>query len=155
MGLGKTLQAIAWAEALLKTGHARTVVVVCPAALKSQWRQEWQRFAGRDPVIVDGRRRPTRYYRTRPAVLIMNYELLLRGDADDLLRLSPEAMILMRPSGSRIFATSTAQQVKRLRPPFRLVLTGTPMENRVQELTSLMDWWTTARSDRPGVWARS
>ena len=54
MGLGKTLQAIAWAEALLKTGHARTVVVVCPAALKSQWRQEWQRFAGRDPVIVDG-----------------------------------------------------------------------------------------------------
>jgi superfamily II DNA or RNA helicase len=140
MGLGKTTQAIAWSEALLDSGAARRILVICPNSLKAQWRQEWELVSGRAVSVVEGLPEDRqRLYRSRATVLIVNYELTWR-DMDELLKLSPDAVILDEAQRIKNYASQTARQVKRLRPPFRLVLTGTPMENRVQEFVSLMDW---------------
>ncbi|MGK5087495.1 DEAD/DEAH box helicase, partial [Bdellovibrionota bacterium FG-2] len=140
MGLGKTIQAITWAESLLKTGLAKTVVIICPAALKSQWRREWQQSSGRDVKIVEGSPSDRKMiYQNPPPVLILNYELLLR-DLENILALAPDAVVLDEAQRIKNYASETARRVKRLNPRFRLVLTGTPMENRIEELSSLMDW---------------
>ncbi|MGK5085036.1 DEAD/DEAH box helicase [Bdellovibrionota bacterium FG-1] len=140
MGLGKTVQAIGWAESLLSAGVAKRVLLVCPAALKSQWRREWQNVTGREIHLIEGS--PTeraKFYKKAPAVCAINYELFIR-DVELILAMAPDAVILDEAQRIKNYATETAQQIKRLRAPFRLVLTGTPMENRIQELASLMDW---------------
>ena len=140
MGLGKTTQAIAWAECLLKERLVKRLIVICPNALKSQWREEWRRVSGREVVVVAGsadERHLT--YRGKAPVLLVNYELCLR-DMDDLLLMNADAVILDEAQRVKNYASQTSQQIKRLRPNFRLILTGTPMENRVQEFVSLMDW---------------
>jgi len=140
MGLGKTVQAIGWAEALLKAGSAKKVLLVCPAALKSQWRREWQNVTGRDIHLIEGSpKEREKFYKKASAVCAINYELFIR-DVDQILAMSPDAVILDEAQRIKNYATETSQQIKRLRAPFRLVLTGTPMENRIQELASLMDW---------------
>src|SRR5690606_27633436 len=68
-----------------------------------------------------------------------NYELLLR-DLNIIQDLTPEAIILDEAQRIKNYSSQTAKQVKLLGPKFRLILTGTPMENRISELSSLMDW---------------
>ena len=140
MGLGKTYQGIAWAEALLCSGTIKRLLVITPAALKEQWRREWRNATGRQVIVVEGMPdERTKIYRQLHPVLLVNYELLLR-DFDEIAPIAGEAVILDEAQRIKNYATQTAQQVKRLHPRFRLVLTGTPMENRIQELCSLMDW---------------
>ena len=145
MGLGKTVQAITWAECLLRAREARVVLVICPAGLKTQWQREWGQAAGRECQVVVGSPadRQSCYDRARgakqPVVLILNYELVCR-DLESLRALAPEAVILDEAQRIKNYATQTALMVKALQPTFRLILTGTPMENRLTELSSLMDW---------------
>jgi len=140
MGLGKTIQGIAWAEALLQNKIVRKVIIICPAALKAQWMHEWHQVYSRDIKIIEGNpSERMKAYQSKAKVFILNYELLLR-DLDELLKLAPDAIILDEAQRIKNYATQTAQAVKSLRPPFRMILTGTPMENRIQELSSLMDW---------------
>ena len=140
MGLGKTFQGISWAETLLKGALARRVVVICPAPLKEQWRREWRVASGRQVKVVEGwPEERKRIYASDEKVLLVNYELLLR-DFHQIQAIAGDAVILDEAQRIKNYATQTAQLVKRLTPRFRLILTGTPMENRVAELCSLMDW---------------
>jgi SNF2 family DNA or RNA helicase len=145
MGLGKTVQAITWAECLMQAREAKVVLVICPAGLKTQWQREWGQAAGRDCQVVTGSpsERQSIYQSThscaQATVLILNYELVCR-DLEDLIQLSPSAIILDEAQRIKNYATQTALMVKALQPPFRLILTGTPLENRLLELSSLMDW---------------
>ncbi|MBC7532465.1 MAG: DEAD/DEAH box helicase [Oligoflexus sp.] len=140
MGLGKTTQGIAWAECLLNTGIVKRVAVICPASLKSQWRREWSLVSGRNVKIVDGTAfEREAIYASEAQVLLINYELVTR-DFDNFPRHEFDAVILDEAQRIKNFATQTAKTIKRLEPPFRLILTGTPMENRLSEFASLMDW---------------
>jgi SNF2 family DNA or RNA helicase len=67
------------------------------------------------------------------------YEQVLR-DLDLILAWDPEIVVLDEAQRIKNWATKTAAFVERLRPRYRLVLTGTPMENRLEELASVMDW---------------
>lgn len=141
MGLGKTAQAIAACHALFAAGKARRALIVTPAALKPQWAREWRAFTDLALVTVDGDpdERARIYRRRGDSVLLVNYEQLLRDLA--LVRAyAPDLVVLDEAQRIKNWETKTATVVKQLEPAWRLVLTGTPMENRVEELASIMEW---------------
>jgi superfamily II DNA or RNA helicase len=172
MGLGKTAQAIASAHALFHTGRVRRGLFIVPASLKSQWEREWQLFSDTPIAVVEGppEERAAAYRRMRRGFLVVNYEQTFR-DLEWMQGWKPDLVVLDEAQRIKNWATKTAAAVKQLRPPYRLILTGTPMENRLEELASLMDWvddhavepkwrlvpWHTVHADgrRAGVGARN
>jgi superfamily II DNA or RNA helicase len=141
MGLGKTAQAIAACHALFAGAKIRRALVVVPASLKPQWAREWRAFTDIDLVTVEGHPddRARLYRRRADGVLLVNYEQLLR-DLPAVQKYAPELVILDEAQRIKNWQTKTAEVVKRLEPRWRLVLTGTPMENRLGELASIMEW---------------
>lgn len=140
MGLGKTLQGIGTAELLARETGISRVLVICPASVKAQWVLEIQRATERTCQIVTGplRERPAQY-RSGAFYTIANYEQVLRDF------LSIEAVpwdLIILDEGQRIknWQARTAQVIKSLRSPFALVLTGTPLENRLDELYSVVQF---------------
>ncbi|MBI3201398.1 MAG: DEAD/DEAH box helicase family protein [Myxococcales bacterium] len=141
MGLGKTTQAVAACHALHRAGRVRRGVVVAPASLKSQWLREWQETTDTPAVVVDGppADRARQYRSLRSGFVIIGYEQLLR-DIAEVQALRPEIVVLDEAQRIKNYATKSAVTVKALTPEYRLVLTGTPMENRLEELASILDW---------------
>src|SRR4029078_7535995 len=92
-------------------------------------------------AVVDGtpddRRRI--YEGTPEGFLIINYEQL-RRDRETVRSWAPDLVVLDEAQRIKNWATKTALSVKGLNPRYRLVLTGTPMENRVEELASVVEW---------------
>jgi superfamily II DNA or RNA helicase len=141
MGLGKTAQAIAACHALWHSGRVRRGLLVVPAALKPQWLREWQLFTDAPAAVIDGnpaQRRAT-FDACRRGFLVSNYEQLVR-DVDVVRAWNADLVVLDEAQRIKNWATKTALTVKQLDPPFRLVLTGTPMENRIDELASIVEW---------------
>lgn len=141
MGLGKTIQAAAACHALHRAGRVRRGLVIAPAGLKGQWEHEWRATTTVPIAVVDGppAERASAYRETAEGFLVTNYEQLLR-DLDLILAWDPEIVVLDEAQRIKNWVTKTATFVKRLTPRYRLVLTGTPMENRLEELASIMDW---------------
>jgi hypothetical protein len=141
MGLGKTAQAIAACHALWHSDRVRRGLLVVPAALKPQWLREWQLFTDAPAAVIDGNpaQRRAAFESCRRGFLLSNYEQLIR-DLDLVRRWSPDLVVLDEAQRIKNWATKTALTVKRLEPPYRLVLTGTPMENRIDELASIVEW---------------
>ncbi|HEY5619564.1 MAG TPA: DEAD/DEAH box helicase [Vicinamibacterales bacterium] len=141
MGLGKTAQAIAACHALWHTGRVRRGLLVVPAALKPQWLREWQLFTDAPAAVIDGTpgQRRAVFEGCRRGFLLGNYEQLIR-DVDIVREWTPDIVVLDEAQRIKNWATKTALTVKRLDPPYRLVLTGTPMENRLDELASIVEW---------------
>jgi SNF2 family DNA or RNA helicase len=141
MGLGKTVQATAACHALYASKSVKRGLVVVPASLKGPWQREWESFTDAPLTPVEGTpaERARLYGETERGFLILNYELLLR-DLNGVLAWDPELVVLDEAQRIKNWATKTAICVKRLRPRHRLVLTGTPFENRLDELASVMDW---------------
>jgi superfamily II DNA or RNA helicase len=140
MGLGKTAQAIASVTTLWATGRARRVMIIAPASLKPQWAREWTAFSDLPVRVVEGS--PTdrqAFYAADEGIFISNYEQLIR-DLDMIRTWNPDLVVLDEAQRIKNWATKTALSVKGLAPPFRLVLTGTPMENRLEELASIVEW---------------
>jgi len=141
MGLGKTTQAVAACHALFRAGKVRRGLVIVPASLKPQWLREWQETTSVPAAIVDGTpdERVRQYRNLDCGFLILGYEQLLR-DFEYVERLDPEIVVLDEAQRIKNYATKSAAYVKALAPEYRLVLTGTPMENRLEELASILDW---------------
>jgi SNF2 family DNA or RNA helicase len=109
--------------------------------LKSQWAREWTLFTDVPVAVVDGSpsERAAIYEEHESGFLIVNYEQVLR-DLALMHAWAPDLVVLDEAQRIKNWATKTAAFVKRLEPRNRLVLTGTPMENRLDELASVMDW---------------
>ena len=141
MGLGKTTQAIAACHALFAAKKVRRGIVVTPSSAKEQWLREWKATTELDAEIVDGggRARKRTYEAFRSGFLIMSYEQLVR-DVEQVRKLSPEIVVIDEAQRIKNYATKSAESVKRLTPEYRFVLSGAPMETRLEELASLLDW---------------
>ena len=143
MGLGKTIQAIAACALLNHLGKASRVLVVTPASLKSEWEEQIRKFTGLDQRIVYGGRavRARVYADPRPPFFtIVNYEQVVSDSLDINQRLKPDVVVLDEAQRIKNWATKTAQAVKRLKSRYAFVLTGTPIENRIDELYSIVDF---------------
>ncbi|HMB05434.1 MAG TPA: DEAD/DEAH box helicase [Isosphaeraceae bacterium] len=141
MGLGKTAQAIAAADILWRARRIRRGLIIAPASLKPQWAREWALFSDLPVLVVDGMpaERQALYDAHGAGFFIINYEQLIR-DLETIRRWGPDLVVLDEAQRIKNWATKTALSVKGLAPPYRLVLTGTPMENRIEELASVVEW---------------
>jgi superfamily II DNA or RNA helicase len=140
MGLGKTIQGVGVAELLAREAGISRVLVVCPTSLKSQWLNEVGRFSARTASLVMGgaKDRPDQY--ASPSFFtICNYEQVLK----DVLSIEQHRWdLVILDEGQRIrnWEAQTTRVVKSLRSQFALVLSGTPMENRLEDLFSVMQF---------------
>ena len=141
MGLGKTIQGIAACVLLAKLKHIERVVVVCPASLKTEWEEQIGRFCDRSARLVFGARvQRQEAYREPAFFTIVNYEQVL-SDAEDINNiLKPDVVVLDEAQRIKNWQTKTARRVKSLRSPYAFVLTGTPVENRIDELYSIIQY---------------
>ncbi|HEY0555355.1 MAG TPA: DEAD/DEAH box helicase [Thermoanaerobaculia bacterium] len=145
MGLGKTVQAIAACELLRRLRGVERVLVVCPASLKGEWEDQIARFTGLPSRIIAGPRAQRLAQYSEDAgegafFYLANYEQILI-DADAVQqRLAPDVIILDEAQRIKNWQSRTAQAVKRLRSPYAFVLTGTPLENRIDEIYSIVQF---------------
>jgi superfamily II DNA or RNA helicase len=137
MGLGKTIQAIGVAELLAREADIRRVLVICPTSLKSQWRNEVHRFCGRDVQLVMGKpEERAEQYNSDAFFTVCNYEQVLR-DIMSIESAPWDLIVLDEAQRIKNWEAKTSNVVKSLRSRFALVLTGTPIENRLDELYSI------------------
>jgi SNF2-related domain/Helicase conserved C-terminal domain len=140
MGLGKTVQAIAAAELMARHFGVRRVLVVCPTSLKHQWKAEFGRFADRPAQVIHGLRPQRQHQYTEDTFCrIVNYEMLAR-DADLIDAWAPELVIADEAQRIKNWNTVAARALKRIASPYALVLTGTPLQNRLEELISIVQF---------------
>ena len=137
MGLGKTIQAIGVAELLARQVDIRRVLVVCPASVKSQWRNEIQRFSERacQVVIGSGEERVAQYG-SDAFFTICNYEQVLR-DFSSIDRVDWDLIVLDEGQRIKNWESKTSRVITSLRSRFAMVLSGTPLENRLEDLYTI------------------
>ncbi len=140
MGLGKTIQAIAAAEILVRHFGVTKVLVICPTSLKYQWQSEIARFSGRaSKVIAGGRAQRQKEYAEDDFCKITNYEKL-KSDLDLIAAWNPELVIVDEAQRVKNWNTIAAKALKRIDSPYAFVLTGTPLENKLEELISIVQF---------------
>jgi superfamily II DNA or RNA helicase len=140
MGLGKTVQAIGTASFLAARRGIREALVICPASVKYQWEKEVRRFCDLSAVVIEGGRRDRqRLYDSDVFFKIVNYEAVVR-DQHVLSSREFDFVILDEAQRIKNWKTKTARVVKRLNKRYALVLTGTPLENRLEELFSIVQF---------------
>jgi superfamily II DNA or RNA helicase len=144
MGLGKTIQAIAACELLRRLRGIERVLVLSPASLKGEWEEQIARFTDLPVRILQGTRpqRLAQYSEGGEGAFfyLANYEQVL-ADGDAIQeRLAPDVIILDEAQRIKNWQSRTAQAVKRLRSPYAFVLTGTPLENRIDEIYSIVQF---------------
>lgn len=140
MGLGKTVQAIAAAELLAREFGIQKALIICPVSLKHQWKNEIEKFCDRSVCVIEGLSH-TRgdLYQSDAFFKIINYDVAHR-DLDLIARFQPDLVILDEAQRIKNWKTRLAQSVKRIKSPYCLVLTGTPLENRLEELHSIVEF---------------
>ena len=140
MGLGKTIQAIAAVEILAAQAGVERVLVVSPTSLKHQWEQEIKKFADRPALVVEGlSARRAELYAADSFYKLTNYDVIGR-DLPAIRRWQPDVVILDEAQRIKNWKTRTAQCVKQLDSKYAIVLTGTPLENRLEELHSIVEF---------------
>ena len=140
MGLGKTIQAIVAAEMMARLLGIDKILIICPASLKHQWKAEIEKAVNRKAQIISGLLSQRRkQYQEESFFKIINYDVVYR-DADILQRLNPDLIILDEAQRIKNWKTRLAQSVKQLQSPYTIVLTGTPLENRLEELHSIVEF---------------
>lgn len=138
MGLGKTIQAIATAVMKKKLFGFKKTLIICPASLKEQWKQEIEKFSHEKAVVAEGlpEQRASLYRNSDAYFIIANYETVLR-DWREMNRMETDFIILDEAQKIKNFSTITAQSIKLLEKKHALVITGTPIENRLIDLYSI------------------
>jgi len=140
MGLGKTIQALAAAEIMAKLFDIQKALIVSPTSLKYQWKSEIEKFTSRTVEVIEGfNHQRQQMYRKGSFYKLVNYELVFR-DIDFIREWAPDLIILDEAQRIKNWKTRTAKYIKQLESPFAIVLTGTPIENRIEELHSIMEF---------------
>jgi len=141
MGLGKTVQAVAACALLKELRGIQRVLVVCPASLKTEWEEQIKKFTDLPMLLMFGlKHHRIQKYRQPSFFYLTNYEQILRDVREINEILAPDVIILDEAQRIKNWNTKTAQAVKRLASPCAFVLTGTPLENRIDEIYSITEF---------------
>ncbi|MDB5035139.1 MAG: rapA 2 [Chlorobi bacterium] len=144
MGLGKTIQTLALLERDWENGSEGPTLLVCPTSVMGNWRREAERFTPTLPVMMHhgvARNRGAAFTREarRNALVVTSYPLLHR-DAEVLGRMSWNGIILDEAQNIKNPETRQARAARALIGDYRIALTGTPVENHVGDLWSIMEF---------------
>ncbi|XP_038146971.1 DNA repair and recombination protein RAD54B [Cyprinodon tularosa] len=149
MGLGKTLQSVALCWTLLKQGPyggkpiVKRVLVVTPGSLVQNWRAEFNKWLGRERIsifTVDQDHRIEEFLLSPlHSVLVISYEMLLRG-LEQIQKV--EFGLIICDEGHRLKNSSikTSSALSSLSCNRRVILTGTPVQNDLQEFYAIIEF---------------
>ncbi len=141
MGLGKTLEAIAAVELFRREFGISKVLILAPTSLKYQWKTEIEKFAGQEAQVVEGMATVRhRQHREGEALYkIASYHSAL-FDSAAMDEADYDIIILDEAQRIKNWRTKIAQSVRRIRSRHVFVLTGTPIENNLEELYGLVQF---------------
>lgn len=158
MGLGKTIQAITSAEIYRREGMADSILVVCPTSLKYQWKKEIEKFTGGDTVcyddaeeengntscpkviVVEGspfKRR--QLYQSRAPYKIVSYHTMC-NDIREMGKITTDVLIMDEIQRLKNWDTLISRAARRIESRYAVLLSGTPMENKLEELYANMEF---------------
>ncbi len=144
MGLGKTVQTLAWLQfrrAQSPPAERKPVLIVCPTSLVDNWAEEAAVFVpDMTPLVLTGSDRQTKRAHLPEADIAITSYAILRRDLDAYVEQSFSAIVLDEAQHIKNRSTQNAVAAKSLRADRKLVLTGTPVENSVSDLWSIMDF---------------
>jgi SNF2 family DNA or RNA helicase len=146
MGAGKTLTGVAAVEHLSSTGQVQTGFVFCPNSIKFQWLSEIRRHTGAAAQVIDGSRDERRYqykWARKHRYNVANYDTL-RNDVDMVRNIygQPDYVIADEATQIKSLKSKRSRILKGWTRdvPYRFALTGQPIENRPEELFSIMEF---------------
>ncbi len=143
MGLGKTLQTLVWLSLPrhLSAAAGQPALIVCPTSLVENWAEEASRFMPQLRVLMmAGAERHTYWEQCGQYDLVITSYALMRRDVEKYAEKSFAAVVLDEAQHIKNHSTQNARAAKKLVASHRLVLTGTPIENGVSDIWSIMDF---------------
>jgi len=140
MGLGKTIQAIGAAELLKREQNLRNVLIICPTSLKYQWQSELHKFTDSTVKVIEGAQHIRAHqYPGDELYKIVSYHTASR-DVELINAAEYDLVILDEAQRIKNWKTKLAQGTKKIRSTYAIVLTGTPLENKLEDLYSIMQF---------------
>ena len=140
MGLGKTIQTLAAVELLARERGIQRALVVAPASVKYQWETEIRKFTARPVQVIDGGPEARLDQYALPTFYrLVNYEQVVR-DREAINAWKPDVVVLDEAQRIKNWEAKTSKEVKKLRSRYAMVLTGTPLENKLEELYSIVQF---------------
>ena len=145
MGLGKTIQALGALHELFSEGKIEKALIIVPASLKFQWKDEVEKFTNYNAVVVDGtkKKRQSAYNLFKESeniqICIGGYESI-RNDIDIVKDIDVDTIVADEAHRMGNTSTQTYKALSKLKSKYLFCLTGTPMQNRPNEIFALMQW---------------
>ena len=141
MGLGKTLQALTVLQKAKETDGAMPTLVICPTTVVFNWECEIQKFAPELTCLkLSGTERRSLFKKIPEYDVVITSYALIRRDIDKLKDINFRYIILDESQNIKNAMSQTAQAVKKLQSQHKLALSGTPIENKLEELWSVFDF---------------
>ena len=152
MGLGKTIQAI---TAIKRLGVK--ALIFCPKSVIKQWVKEIKKWSDLNVITPDGPSRRRVYESTTADIILLNYEKVWREIEQEYLdKLDYGIIILDEAQRIKNWKAKQTRAIKILPDPrYKWALTGTPLENRISELISILEFlgvWPYGRKYRGNCW---
>ena len=143
MGLGKTIQLLALLLKDKEEGNERPTLLICPTSVVGNWQREARKFAPSLRVLVHhGISRNKKEFIKD----VLNYDLVISTyaltyrDEDVFDKVEWNGVVLDEAQNIKNSSTKQTQAVRRIKAGYRVALTGTPVENRLSELWSIMEF---------------
>ena len=143
MGLGKTIQTLAWIQLarVHQTEQQFPALIICPTSLVENWREEAARFTPNLKVLLlHGTARHHKWQTIEKVDIVITSYALMRRDIEKHLEYTYSIAILDEAQHIKNRSTQNSVAAKKIKAEHRLVLTGTPIENGVTDLWSIMDF---------------
>ena len=140
MGLGKTIQAIATAELMRKEKLIQSTLIVCPTSLKYQWKREIERFTGQQVHVIEGQH----HKRINQYQLDVPYKIISYNSACNDIKLvgklETDLLIMDEVQRLKNWNTQISMAMRSMVSQYAVILSGTPLENKLEELYSVMEF---------------
>lgn len=143
MGLGKTLQTLTWLQLARcrETAQRLPALIICPTSLVENWNREAEKFVPwMQRLVLSGPQRQATFAKVPSVDLVITSYALIRRDIEFHAKCRYAVIVLDEAQAIKNQRTQNALAVKQLHADSRLVLSGTPIENGVSDLWSIMDF---------------
>lgn len=138
MGLGKTIQAIGTSELMRKHNLISSALIVCPTSLKYQWKKEIERFTDAKAVVVEGNHLARKkQYAAEEFYKIVSYNSVC-NDIKIMKSLHVDFLVLDEVQRLKNWNTQISRAARHIESEYAVILSGTPLENKLEELYSIM-----------------
>lgn len=115
-----------------------SVLIVCPTSLKYQWQKEIKKFCGKDALVIEGlQTQRTKMYDAPQLFKIVSYNAL-SNDMKLLKEIAVDMLVMDEVQRLKNWNTQIAKGVRRIKADYKVILSGTPLENKLEELYSVV-----------------